>query len=260
MVKILGVRVDNVDMVQSLCLIQEYIDCFSKNKKKNHIITLNAEIIYRAKDDVKLKEIINKAELVTPDGSGVVWASQQLGEPLSERVTGIDLLAHLCRQAQPAGWKLYFFGSKPGVAQAAKAKIEEGFPNINIVGVHDGYFTPEEEPSIIADINDKKPDILFVALGAPKQEFWINENRDKLDVAVMMGVGGSFDVISGNVKRAPVFFQKLRLEWLWRLLSNPSRAGRMKVLPKFVKLVKKSKKERKRNQQEVEEKRGQLPS
>ncbi|MGI5891330.1 MAG: WecB/TagA/CpsF family glycosyltransferase [Bacillota bacterium] len=260
MVKILGARVDNVDMLQTLCLVQEYIDQFSKSEKNNYIVTLNAEIIYKAQEDAELLEIINKADLVTPDGTGVLWAARKLSEPLKERVTGIDLMVQICKQAHHTGWRLYLFGGMPGIADTAAANIKQRFPDINIVGSRNGYFSPAEEDSIIEDIADKKPDVLFVALGAPKQEKWINCHRDRLKAAVIIGVGGSFDVLSGNVKRAPLLWQKLHLEWLWRLLSDPRRIRRMMVLPKFMLLVRRAKKQREKNKEEIANKRGRLPS
>ncbi len=259
MVKILGARVDDVDMLQTLCLVQKYIDQFSKNGNSHYIVTLNAEIIYKAQEDPELLQIINTADLVTPDGSGVLWAARQLSEPLKERVTGIDLMVQVCQQAHHAGWRLYLFGSAPGVADLAADNIREQFADINIVGTRNGYFSPTEENYIIEDISEQKPDVLFVALGAPKQEKWINSHRHDLKAAVIIGVGGSFDVLAGNVKRAPVLWQKMRLEWLWRLLSDPRRLKRMMVLPKFMLLVKKSKRQREKNQEEIANKRGKKP-
>jgi N-acetylglucosaminyldiphosphoundecaprenol N-acetyl-beta-D-mannosaminyltransferase len=259
MVKVLGARVDNVDMLQTLCLVQKYIDQFSKNGNNHYIVTLNAEIIYKAQEDPDLLQIINTADLVTPDGSGVLWAARQLSEPLKERVTGIDLMVQVCQQAHHAGWRLYLFGGAPGVADMAADNIREQFADINIVGTRNGYFSPAEEGYIIEDIEEQKPDVLFVALGAPKQEKWINSHREKLKAAVIIGVGGSFDVLAGNIKRAPVLWQKMRLEWLWRLLSDPRRIKRMMALPKFMILVKKSKRQREKNQEEIVSKRGKRP-
>ncbi|MDD4753540.1 MAG: WecB/TagA/CpsF family glycosyltransferase, partial [Desulfitobacteriaceae bacterium] len=215
--KILGVRVDRVDMMGALCRM----DSFIKEEGLHHVITLNAEIIYRAQSDENLKELINSADLVTPDGSGVVWAAGYLGEPLAERVTGIDLMGKICRQAHLNGWKIYLLGGAPGVAWEAAEKLRLQFPNINIVGTDHGYFQENEEDEVLARIEAKAPDIIFVALGAPRQEFWIQKNKNRLSAKVVVGVGGSFDVISGRVKRAPVWVQKLKLEWLARLIKEP---------------------------------------
>lgn len=241
--KILGTRVDKVDMVEALCSI----DSFIKENTFHHIITLNAEIIYQAQFDEPLKKLINTAELVTPDGAGVVWASRHLGKPVPERVTGIDLMLKICLQAHHNNWRIFLLGGAPGVAQEAAEKLRAEYQNINIVGTHHGYFREKEEAKIINRINDAEPDILFVALGAPRQEFWINQHREELAAKVAIGVGGSLDVISGRVKRAPVWVQKMKLEWLARLIREPRRAKRMLSLPKFVMLVIKNKFEEETN-------------
>ncbi len=240
MVVVLGARVDDVDMRQALQKVMDYINAYQKNKQKFQIITLNAEMIYLAQNDEEWMKIINDADLLTPDGAGVLWAAQRLGQPLKERVTGIDLMQAICDLASDGRIGIYLFGAAPGVAGLAADKLKLRYPDIRICGVKNGYFNDAETPQIVAEINEKKPDVLFVALGAPKQEKWIKANLAQIDCGVFIGVGGSFDVIAGNVKRAPVLFQKLRLEWFWRLLTNPSRIGRMMVLPKFMKAVKKS--------------------
>lgn len=241
MVKILGARVDQVDMVQSLCHIQQYIELFHKDGRNHHVITLNAEIIYQAQSNAELMKVINAADLVTPDGAGVLWAAQKLGQPLKERVTGIDLMTQICKQAYHNKWRIYLLGGKPNVAAEAAEGMKDAFPSIDIAGCWHGYFDEQEEEMILADINSKQPDVLFVALGAPRQEFWIQKHRGNLKAGVMIGVGGSFDVMAGHVRRAPLFFQRMHLEWLWRLLSDPRRIKRMMALPKFMLLVQKSK-------------------
>ena len=229
-VYILGSLVDKVDIKESL----KRIEIFIKDGKPRHIITANAEIIYQGLENKKLSRTLNKADLVTADGAGVVWATGYLGEPLVERVTGIDLLHKICAEAQKKGWKLYFLGAAPGVAEKAVLKVLELYPSTLIVGYENGYFSPEEEPKIIENIKKTKPDILFVAMGAPKQEFWIREHLQELEVPVCMGVGGSFDVLAGNAERAPEWMQKRNLEWLFRLYKEPHRWRRMLALPKFV--------------------------
>jgi len=258
-VKILGARVDQVDMVQALCQIQEYIELFHKDGRSHHVITLNAEIIYQAQSNEELLKIINSADLVTPDGSGVLWAAQKLGQPLKERVTGIDLMTHICRQAYHNKWRIYLLGGEPGVAAEAVEGMKDAFPSIDIAGSWHGYFGEQEEEAILADINTKQPDVLFVALGAPKQEFWIQKHSDYLKAGVMIGVGGSFDVMAGNVRRAPLLFQRMRLEWLWRLLTDPRRIKRMMALPKFMLLVQKSSWQKERLHEEKSIKKKQLP-
>ncbi len=253
--KILGIRVDRVDMVEALCRVQKYI----QSDKPHQIITVNAEILYRASQDPQLKEVIDQADLVTPDGSGVVWAAQKLGEPLPERVTGIDLMKEICKQAFHNKWRLYLLGGEPGVAEEAARGMREAFPGIEIVGCHHGYFGPEEEEEIVAAIAQAAPQVVFVALGAPKQDYFIAKYKERLGAAVLMGVGGSFDVMAGRIKRAPVFMQKLQLEWLWRLIRQPWRCRRMLVLPRFMSAVRQSKRRRNRMRREIEDRRGQLP-
>ncbi|MGI6225527.1 MAG: WecB/TagA/CpsF family glycosyltransferase [Peptococcales bacterium] len=227
---ILGSLVDKVDTKGALKRIEEFI----AEGTPHHIITANAEIIYRGRQDKKLSRTLNKAHLVTADGSGVVWATRYLNDPVTERVTGIDLLHGICDKAQSKGWKLYFLGAAPGVAEKAVLKALETYPNCQVVGYENGYFSQEEEPQIIENIKKVQPDILFVAMGAPKQEFWIREHLQELAVPVCMGVGGSFDVLAGNVERAPEWMQKRSLEWLFRLCKEPRRWRRMLALPRFV--------------------------
>ncbi len=229
-VYILGSLVDKVSHQDALEIIEKFIS----EGKPRHIITANAEIIYRGVLEKKLSRTINKADLVTADGAGVVWAARYLGNPVPEKVSGIDLLVAICNKAQQTGWKLYFLGAAPGVAEKAVLKILEMYPDCHIAGYENGYFTKEEEPRIIENIKKVKPDILFVALGAPKQEYWIREHLQELGVPVCMGVGGSFDVLAGNVKRAPQWMQKRGLEWLYRLYKEPKRWRRMLALPRFV--------------------------
>jgi N-acetylglucosaminyldiphosphoundecaprenol N-acetyl-beta-D-mannosaminyltransferase len=227
---ILGSLIDKVDTKEALQRIEQFI----QEGTPHQIITANAEIIYRGYQDKKLSRTLNKAHLVTADGAGVVWATRYLNDPVQERVTGIDLLHAICKKSQEKGWKLYFLGAAPGVAEKAVLKVLETYPKCQVVGYENGYFSPEEEPRIIENIKKVQPDILFVAMGAPKQDFWIREHLQELDIPVCMGVGGSFDVLAGNVERAPEWMQKRGLEWLFRLYKEPKRWRRMLALPRFV--------------------------
>lgn len=228
-ITIRGVRVDAVTMSEALNIIEGFI----KKEKPHQVITLNAEIIHQAWQDPALKEVIRKAHLVTPDGSGVVWAARKLGTPVPERVTGIDLVQALLPLAAQKGWSLYFYGGKPGVAAEAAIRLKALHPGLNITGVSHGYLNEQENNQLLADLKAKKPRILLVALGAPRQEFWIRQHLADLNIPVAIGVGGTLDVLSGQVKRAPAAFQKLKLEWLYRLLKEPRRARRLLALPKF---------------------------
>ena len=229
-VEILGVNVNSLTMAEAVETVKNFIE---KGERKL-IATANAEMIMRATYDVELKTILNAADLVVPDGAGTVWAAGYLGHPMPERVAGYDLSQELMSLAPSKKYKLYFFGSAPGVADLAKAKAEKWYPGIDIVGTRNGYFSAEDEQSIIADIKAKKPDSLLVALGVPKQEKWLYTHLDELNVPVSIGVGGSFDVMAGVMKRAPLWMQKAKLEWLYRGLKQPSRIGRLMALPKFV--------------------------
>ena len=236
-VKILNIGVDCVNLDEAM----ERIGGFIQEKSPHHIVTANPEIIYASNYNPELMTIVNHAALITADGAGVVWAAGQLGRPLKERVTGIDLVYRICEKAPEQGWKIFILGSAPGVADTAAENIRNAYPGIQIVGTQHGYFKPEEEPGIVETIKTAAPDVLFVALGAPKQEMWISRYKETLQVPAMLGIGGSMDVLSGNVKRAPEIWQKMNLEWLYRLLSQPSRWRRMLNLPKFAVAVLKQK-------------------
>jgi N-acetylglucosaminyldiphosphoundecaprenol N-acetyl-beta-D-mannosaminyltransferase len=238
MASILGCKVHLLNMAEAVEIIEQMV---KDGSSCDQVVTLNAEIIYQTTKEIELQRIINQASLVTADGIGTVWAARILGYTQEERVSGIDLLHKLCATGAPRGWKIYLLGAAPGVAEKAGQKLEESYPGIQVCGSRHGYFSQQEEPEIIADINAKSPDILFAALGAPKQEYWIDQNRDVLEVPVCMGVGGSFDVIAGIKKRAPEVFITLNLEWFYRLLVEPARWKRQLALPAFVLAVLKQK-------------------
>lgn len=226
---ILGANVDIVNTEQTLNRIKE----LHEKGEPSHIITLNAEIVYQAQENAELLDIINQADLVTPDGIGIVWAGKKLGYPFFERVTGIDLLYCLCAEAIQEDWQIYLLGAAPGVAEEAGRKLCSSYPGLQVCGCRDGYFSEQDIPEIIAEIQDLQVDLLFVALGAPKQEFWIRQHKQELNVPILIGVGGSFDVVAGIKERAPQWMIKTNLEWLYRLLKEPSRFQRQLALPKF---------------------------
>jgi len=227
---VLGALVDRVDMAGAV----ERIASFIKEGSPHHVITLNAEIIYRALDEHRLMAVINRADLVTPDGAGVVWAAKRLGQPVPERVAGIDLVQALFQRGKREGWRFFFYGAAPGVAKEAARRAAAAHPGLQVAGTAHGYLSPKDQLQLVEQIKEAKPHILLVALGAPKQEYWIKENMAALGVPVCIGVGGSLDVLAGKVKRAPKILQKLKLEWLYRLIANPRRTGRMLALPRFV--------------------------
>lgn len=229
-VKILGVDVDSVTMQEAL----DRTESFFEARKSVIVATANAEMLMRATYDEELKDILNSAELVVPDGAGTVWAAHHLGYEMPERVAGYDLAQELMKRASLKSRRIYFFGSAPGVAEKAKLKAEELYPGIQIVGTRNGYFQDSDEAKIIADIKSTKPDLLLAALGVPKQEKWLAKYKDELNVPVSIGVGGTFDVMAGVMKRAPKWMQRAKLEWLFRAMLQPKRAGRLIALPKFV--------------------------
>lgn len=230
-VKILGVPVHPLTMNESVAVLEDKL----QKKEQAFVVTANAEIIMMCQQDKEYNNIVSEqADLVLPDGAGAVWAGRYLGNEVPERVAGFDLYNQLLKLSADKGYKAYFFGGAPGVAEAAKNKAEELYPGVQIVGCRNGYFTEAEEEAIIKEINDAAPDMLFVALGAPKQEKWLVKYRKQLKPRVLMGIGGSFDVLAGKMERAPKWMQEASLEWAFRLYKQPSRFMRMLALPKFV--------------------------
>lgn len=229
-VNILGVDVDAVTMAEAVDVVRRAMD----TRAGVMVATANAEMLMRATHDEELRRILNASALVVPDGAGTVWAARHLGHTMPERVAGYDLAQELLRCAPAEGRRIYFFGSAPGVAEKAKAKAEQLYPGIEIVGVRNGFFSPADNAAIIAEIRAARPDLLLVALGVPKQEKWIAAHLAELDVPVAIGVGGTLDVMAGVMKRAPHWMQRAKLEWLFRGLMQPKRAGRLLALPKFV--------------------------
>ena len=229
-IKILGVPVHPYTMKGAVEKILERVS----QSKKTFVVTANAEIIMMGQSDAEYMEILNKAALVLPDGAGTVWAGRKLGYEVPERVAGYDLFLNLMKESAQKNLKVFFFGSAPGVAAEAKKKCEILYPGISIVGCRDGYFKEEDNLAIVEEINNSGAELLFVALGAPKQEKWLAKYQDILNPSLLMGIGGSFDVVAGKMERAPKWMQDASLEWLFRLYKQPSRLGRMLVLPKFV--------------------------
>lgn len=240
MIRILGVRVDEYDMQQSLDLIGAFVSQGNTTDEDGlkQIVTINPEGVWLAQGDAELKRIIDEAALVTPDGNGVLWAARQLGTPLKERVAGIELLERICRRGAEEGWRVYLLGAKPGVADIAAEKLQEKYPGLQVAGCDNGYFRDREEQAV-SSVREAKADVLFAALGMPYQEHWLYDHRHELGCKVAVGVGGSFDVLAGLVRRAPKLWQRLKLEWLWRLLSDPKRWRRYLVIPRYMRAVKK---------------------
>ena len=235
---ILGVPVTPFSMDEATAWLMERV----AQNVTTQVVTANAEIIMMAQDLPAYRALLQQTDLILADGAGTVWAGRKLGYQVPERVAGFDLFLHLMQYGATHGTTFFLFGAAPGIAEAAKKKAEELYPGVKIVGTRNGYFNKEDEPAIIQQINDSGADVLFAALGAPKQEFWLRDHRDDLAPFLRIGLGGSFDVLAGKTVRAPKWMQEASLEWLYRLYKQPSRLGRMMALPRFVLAVLKAKK------------------
>ncbi|MBQ3065471.1 MAG: WecB/TagA/CpsF family glycosyltransferase [Clostridia bacterium] len=228
-----GIPVNNVNLDEAFAAVCT----LAKGDRCHMVCTPNAEIVQQCIEDADLAKLISSADLIIPDGAGVVLASKILGTPLKCKTPGCDLGEMIIKHAKENVFRVYFLGGKPGIAEAAEAKLREKYPDFRTVGTHDGYFKKEgeENDAVIREINTAAPNILFVCLGVPAQEKWIAANADKLTtVRVALGLGGSLDSYAGTVKRAPKIFIRLNLEWFYRLCKQPSRIKRMMKLPKFI--------------------------
>ena len=230
-VKILGVRVDKITKAQALEEFQKLLE----GDRCELIVTPNAEIVEKASKTPQLRRIINEeAAIVTPDGVGLIYASKLKGDPIQEKVAGIDFAHSAIELCAKLGRSVYLLGSKPGVAEAAAANLEKEIPGLKIAGFRDGYFREDEEPSVVAEINESGADFLCVALGSPKQEYFVIKHRDALKVKAAAGLGGSLDIWSGQLNRAPKFYIDHGLEWLYRMIQEPKRLKRLPALPVFL--------------------------
>ena len=225
---IMGIAFDNVTMQEAL----DKASAILQGDKTCYAVTPNAEIAYEAMKDESLRALINGADLVLPDGAGVVLASKLLKTPLKQKVAGVDFADALLGLLAERGKSVYLLGSKPGVAELAAEKMREKHPGLIICGMHDGYF--KDEAPVIEAVNAAKPDVLFVCLGAPKQELFMKRHQQELACKLMIGLGGSLDSFAGTVKRAPKWMIAANLEWLYRLYKEPKRFGRMLRLPKYL--------------------------
>lgn len=229
----LGLNIDRVNMDEALAVIDQFI----ARRQPSHVVTADSSMVVIAKEDPELYAIIERADLVTPDGAGVVWASRLLGQPIRDRVSGVDLVSRICERSVNGGSSVFFLGAAPGIADEAAARLRAKYPGAQIVGTRHGYFSAAEEPAVVEEIRAAAPDVLFVAFGIPKQEKFIDRNKAAMGVPVCIGIGGSFDVHSGRVRRAPVWMQQAGFEWLFRLIQNPSKLSKVMKLPRFVLLA-----------------------
>jgi N-acetylglucosaminyldiphosphoundecaprenol N-acetyl-beta-D-mannosaminyltransferase len=235
---------DNVTTAEAIALAKNEI----KKEGVSVIVTPNAEIAQMCLEDKIIHDIVTKAEIILPDGAGIIMASKILGTPLKEKVAGVEFGMELIALAEKHGYSLFLLGGKPTIAETAAKKLKEKFPGLIIAGTHDGYFdkTGTENDAVLHEINASEADILFVCLGAPTQETWITTNKKKLtSVRLAACLGGSLDIYAGTAKRAPKIFIKLRLEWFYRLLREPRRIGRMMKLPRYIRGAKQEAKKKK---------------
>jgi N-acetylglucosaminyldiphosphoundecaprenol N-acetyl-beta-D-mannosaminyltransferase len=229
-VRLLGVRLTPLAMEEALERARQFI----ADGSPHMIVTSDALGLIAAQDDEDLRRIMDEADMVTPDGQGVVLAARLLDLPIRERVSGVDMVRRLCEVAAAEGRSVFLLGAAQGVAEEAAGKLREAVPGLQVAGTHHGYFSPEEEVGIIEQIRAARPAVLFVAFGIPKQEKWIRAHLTELGVPVCIGVGGSLDVISGRLKRAPLWVRRCGLEWLFRVLQEPRRLPRIRALPRIV--------------------------
>jgi N-acetylglucosaminyldiphosphoundecaprenol N-acetyl-beta-D-mannosaminyltransferase len=230
-IKILDTPVDLVDMAGALDFVDHYVASASK---PGYILAVNPEKVYALRENPFLKDFFQDAALLIPDGIGMVCAMRLLAGKKVFRVPGADLMQQICARSVGKGHRIFIYGASEEVNRGAVEELQRRYPGINIVGRANGYVKPEEMDALVERINGAGTDILFVALGSPRQEEWLYAHLPKLKLKLAQGIGGTLDTITGHVKRAPQVFQALGLEWFYRLASQPSRAGRQKRLALFV--------------------------
>jgi len=218
-IEILGTKVDTYTFEETL----KEVDRTIKNRDNLHHVCVNAAKIVKMKKDTALRESVLEADVISPDGQSVVWASRLLGKPLPERVNGTNLMEALTERAYYKGYKIFFLGAKQEILQEVVEFYTNKYSNKIVAGYRNGYFSEDESQDVAKYIADCNPDILFVAITTPKKEIFLYKNRDILNIPFIMGVGGSFDVIAGKVKRAPVWMQNIGMEWFFRLIQEPGR-------------------------------------
>jgi N-acetylglucosaminyldiphosphoundecaprenol N-acetyl-beta-D-mannosaminyltransferase len=232
-VSLLGVRVTRLTNAEAMARLEGFVE----SGEPHMVVTADSSGVVIAAEDEEFRRIVNSADLVTADSAGILWAARRLGCPLPERVAGCDLAERLCELGARRGYSVFFYGAAPGVAEEAAAKMQARYPGLGVAGTAHGYLSKIEQGELVERIRAARPDILLVALGIPRQEKWIHANLQRLGVPVAMGVGGSFDVFAGRVRRAPVWMQRRSLEWLYRLASNPRKLAKVATLPRFIGMV-----------------------
>ncbi len=232
-VEILGVGVDNAGYTELL----DHVDAYIASGQPHQIVTLNTEMLVATHSDPAFRQILNRADLVVADAVGLVLAARLLGHSLGERVTGSDGIHRLSAHCARWGYRPFFLGAAPGVAEVVAERLAAANPGLEVAGTFAGTPRGEDEDEVIAQVRATAPDLLFVAYGVPAEEKWIARNQDRLGVPVMIGVGGSFDFVAGVTKRAPAWMRRLGMEWLYRLIREPWRWRRQLALPRFLTLV-----------------------
>ncbi|WP_322797918.1 WecB/TagA/CpsF family glycosyltransferase [Thermoflexus sp.] len=228
--RILGVRVHDVTMGEALRIVEAFL----AGGQSHQICTVNPEFVMRAQRDPAFFQTLENADLNVPDGVGLLWAGRVLGQPLRERVPGVELMEALAARAAERGWRIFLLGAAAGVADRAAAVLQARYPGLVVAGTFAGSPRPEDAPAILERLRRARPDLLFVAYGAPQQDLWIARYQPELGIPVAMGIGGAFDFIAGVVPRAPRWMREAGLEWLYRLIRQPWRWRRMLALPQFV--------------------------
>ena len=229
-IDILGVRVDGATYESLLARVDEFV----ASRAPHQVITLNPEMLVAAHDDPGFHQTLNDADLNVADGVGLLLAARILGHRLPGRVTGSDGIYHLAAHCAERGYRPFLLGAAPGVAEEAARRLTAAYPGLRVAGTFAGSPAPEDEPDILARIRAAAPDVLLVAYGVPAEEKWIARNRARLNVPVMIGVGGALDFVAGVTRRAPAWMRRLGVEWLYRLLSQPWRWRRQLALPRFI--------------------------
>ena len=238
-IDVLGVGFDNLTLKEAVEAGMDLV----RAPGAHYVVTPNPEIVEVCREDPAVMDIVNRADLVLPDGIGVIKGAAMLGTPLKGKVPGIEFAAGLLGKLAKEGRSVYLLGAKPGVAELAGKRLSGQYPGLKIAGTHDGYF--QEDAPVVEDIRASGADVVLVCLGAPKQEKWMAKNGADTGAHLLCGLGGSLDVFAGVVERAPKFWCDHGLEWLYRLLKEPRRAGRMMKLPLFLVHVRQEKGKRK---------------
>jgi N-acetylglucosaminyldiphosphoundecaprenol N-acetyl-beta-D-mannosaminyltransferase len=218
----MGCQVDNLSMEETLAKVEEFI----RSGQPHQHVVINVDKLVKASRDPALRRIINDCALINVDGMPVVWASRLLGKPLKERVAGVDLFEALMRRAGQKGWRVFLLGARDEVVQAVRAAYQRKYPQLVIAGCRDGYWSEAEEAAVAEQVRASRADLLFVAISSPKKEQFLGRWQGAMRVPFAMGVGGTFDVAIGRVRRAPLWMQKAGLEWFFRFLQEPKRMFR----------------------------------